>query len=473
MRHVLVLLLATLVPLPLMAAEWFVAPGGNDAAAGSQAQPFASIQRGIDAAGAGDTVQVRAGTYALTASLGVWGKSASAGSRITIRGYQGERPIIDGTAVSVFPANAVGIGSPYITFQGFEVRNAQYGGIVVWKTHHVEIRDCIVHHSYKGGISIDSDVLHGSSDVLVENCTAYRNVLENQTFAMTGGWSSGFGSGKSDRVTFRNNTSYNNHGEGMLIYLGDQGVMTGNTVYDTYSCSYYLDNATNSTVEGNLAYNSGDTAWNRFGFPATAFQTADEDYGALANRCRFNTVRNNVFVGLRCAFYFGDYHGTGGSLRDFIFANNTCYGAKDAMLHVDATSGTHSNAVFAGNIFRQTGSAQQVQQNGSWAGITGHHNLWYGGSGGASGLAGSGDLATDPIFATPGGLTAAAYHLLDGSPARDALPVLAAVPTDRSGTARPQGPAADLGAWEEPAAANQAPQVGTSATAAPARLALP
>jgi hypothetical protein len=466
------LLATVLAGLPLTAAEWFVAPGGSDAAAGSLVRPFASIQRGIDAAAAGDTVQVRAGTYTLTASLGVWGKNASAGSRITIRGYQGERPVIDGTAVSAFPANAVGIGSPYITFQGFEVRNAQYGGIVVWKTHHVEIRDCIVHHSYKGGFSIDSDVLHGSSDILVENCVAYRNVLENQTFSMSGGWSSGFGSGKSDRVTFRGNTSFNNYGEGMLFYLGDQGVMTGNTVYDTYSCSYYLDNATNSTVEGNLAYHTGDTAWNRFGFPATGFQIADEDYGVLANRGRNNTVRNNIFVGLRSAFYFGDYHGTGGSLRDVIFANNTCYDAKDVMLHFDATTGVHSNAVFAGNIFRQTGSVAQVRQHGSWSGISGHHNLWYGGMGGAGSLAGSGDLIADPMFATPGGLTAAAYHLLNGSPARDALPVLSSVPTDRSGTARPQGSAADLGAWEE-SVANQPPQIGPSASAAPAQMALP
>ncbi|HYQ17251.1 MAG TPA: hypothetical protein VEQ58_15870, partial [Polyangiaceae bacterium] len=45
------------------AADYYVAPDGDDANDGSLAKPFATIQKGADVAGAGDTVYLRGGTY--------------------------------------------------------------------------------------------------------------------------------------------------------------------------------------------------------------------------------------------------------------------------------------------------------------------------------------------------------------------------------------------------------------------------
>ena len=45
------------------AAEYFVATDGCDAADGSAAKPWRTIQRAADAAQAGDTVTIRGGTY--------------------------------------------------------------------------------------------------------------------------------------------------------------------------------------------------------------------------------------------------------------------------------------------------------------------------------------------------------------------------------------------------------------------------
>ena len=51
---------------PIFAADWYVAPHGDDMAAGSIEQPFATIQRAQDSADAGDSVFIRGGTYRMT-----------------------------------------------------------------------------------------------------------------------------------------------------------------------------------------------------------------------------------------------------------------------------------------------------------------------------------------------------------------------------------------------------------------------
>jgi len=89
----LVILLA--VP-SLHAATYYVAPpasGGNDSNPGTLASPYATIQRAANVATAGDTVQIRAGTYreAVTPT-----NSGTSGSPITYRNYNTETVTISG-----------------------------------------------------------------------------------------------------------------------------------------------------------------------------------------------------------------------------------------------------------------------------------------------------------------------------------------------------------------------------------------
>src|SRR5262245_20402639 len=62
------LALLLLGALPAQAAEYYVALAGSDAAEGSQAAPFATLQRAQTAAAPGDTVFIRGGTYVFTGS---------------------------------------------------------------------------------------------------------------------------------------------------------------------------------------------------------------------------------------------------------------------------------------------------------------------------------------------------------------------------------------------------------------------
>jgi hypothetical protein len=118
------------------AAEYYVAPDGNDSNPGTMTSPFATLQRGHDVAAAGDTVWIRGGTYAPTT-----GKSTMAGyvisksgtsdtNRIKFWAYPGEHPVFDFSKLQLGTSTAAGIyvtGS-WLHFKGFEVKNVPMPG---------------------------------------------------------------------------------------------------------------------------------------------------------------------------------------------------------------------------------------------------------------------------------------------------------------------------------------------------------
>ncbi|HET6250978.1 MAG TPA: right-handed parallel beta-helix repeat-containing protein [Tepidisphaeraceae bacterium] len=72
---------------------WFVAPAGSNANPGTLASPFKTIQYAADAARAGDTVDILAGTYHETVTLH---HSGTAAAPITFQPYQNQLVTIDG-----------------------------------------------------------------------------------------------------------------------------------------------------------------------------------------------------------------------------------------------------------------------------------------------------------------------------------------------------------------------------------------
>jgi hypothetical protein len=90
--------------------SWYIAPTGDDTAAGTLEQPFATLAHAQQAVAPGDTVFVRGGTYALQeaqiaqkrgifARAIVLDKSGTREKPITYRAYEGEQPIFDCSAV--------------------------------------------------------------------------------------------------------------------------------------------------------------------------------------------------------------------------------------------------------------------------------------------------------------------------------------------------------------------------------------
>ena len=122
-------------------ASYYVSTAGSNSNPGTLAQPFRTIQVGITAAAAGDTVFVRALTsggaqmvYAERISFS--GKNGTAAAPITLRNYPAD---VDGTGAAVFPAiDQTGVTPPagftalltitngsYINVMGLEFRNYQ------------------------------------------------------------------------------------------------------------------------------------------------------------------------------------------------------------------------------------------------------------------------------------------------------------------------------------------------------------
>lgn len=92
-------LLIALFTLTPIAAEFHVAPTGNDGAAGDAGHPFATVSRALDAArtaSGGDVIFIHRGVYPITESLRITG-----GDPVTLRGMSGAR-LIGGRVITGF-----------------------------------------------------------------------------------------------------------------------------------------------------------------------------------------------------------------------------------------------------------------------------------------------------------------------------------------------------------------------------------
>jgi hypothetical protein len=111
MKNLLALFLCGCALTPAFAADYYVAPDGSDAAAGTQAAPWRSATYAQARAQAGDTVYFRGGRYVYTAGVNVCAsrtatvnavtldKSGSEGKPIRYWAYPGETPVFDFTAM--------------------------------------------------------------------------------------------------------------------------------------------------------------------------------------------------------------------------------------------------------------------------------------------------------------------------------------------------------------------------------------
>lgn len=168
------------LPNRVLAEEFFVATTGSDDAAGTEASPFATVERAEAQASPGDTVYIRGGAYRFSGTRRTVGvaftKSGQPDRPIRYFAYPGEVPVFDLSEVAP-QARVTGldIRSNWIHLRGLEVTRVRQlivgdsWGVRARGDHNV-LEGLNVHHCEAPGVFITS-----GSDNRVLNCDSHHN----------------------------------------------------------------------------------------------------------------------------------------------------------------------------------------------------------------------------------------------------------------------------------------------------------
>ncbi len=310
---------------------YYVAVNGSEANTGSLNAPFQSINTALSHAAAGDTVMVRGGTYYEQV---IFPKSGLLDKSITVKAYPGEKPVIDGSKITVsgwLPLVTL-TNVRYISLEGFDICNLTSSafntdpeGIAInGDSHDVTIKNCNIYNiksnaslaNWRSGhaILVIGNGTGAISNLNITGCNIHdtqTGTSENVTLA-----------GNIDGFSFTHNKVYDTENIGIIVAGGDNlnpkgavatnyarnGVISDNEFHDNTmtrtpeiwgpdrygAISIYVCGGANTIIERNKVYNS------------------DRGIGLVSESNVYATkttiVRNNfVYNCYRTGIYMGDY----------------------------------------------------------------------------------------------------------------------------------------------------------------------
>ncbi|HEU4727191.1 MAG TPA: right-handed parallel beta-helix repeat-containing protein [Kofleriaceae bacterium] len=389
------------------ADTFHVTATGDDGAAGSSAAPWRTIQRAASAVRPGDTVIVHAGRYA--------------GFEVAARGTEGQ-PIafvadgevaIDGAATANRDAILID-GGAWIRIEGFTVTGATRAGIAALECDHITVARNRVDQNGKWGVfSAFCD------DLAIEDNEASRSGEQHGIYA----------SNSADRPVIRRNRIWGNAMAG--IHINGDITQGGDGVIS------------NAIVEDNVIYDNGRAGGSGI--------NCDGVVGAVI---RDNLLDGNHASGISLYQIDGGAPSTGNQV-----INNTIRMASDARWAVNIQDGATGNVLRNNILLHPSASRGAIDLCAACtSGLVSDHNAVVGRfsiEGTTVDLAGwrartGGDAASfvateAELFVDPAG---GDLHLRAGSPAIDRGAAQGAPSHDVVGTARPQGAAVDIGAYE-------------------------
>ena len=227
---------------PALGTTWTVHPAGVAVSGANQIAGLSKINWSLIKPGDEIILKGSEGTYKESFNITVQGSESAP---ITIRGADGESPVIEGPVVIS--------GSSYVEIKGLTVTKSPYAGVII---------------------------SNGSHHITVRNCTVYGNAL--------GIWI-GDNAGMQNVIT--NNTVYNNSTHGIAVdrvncAAGKETVISGNKVYgnghhgiEIYA-SYYI-------IEGNEVFENGAASQGTSGIHIYSA-------GPQENTGDYNIIRYNI-----------------------------------------------------------------------------------------------------------------------------------------------------------------------------------
>ncbi len=235
---------------------YYISTGGSDSNPGTIGSPFLTIARGIAALGAGDTLFIRAGTYAEPLR---WPAGGSSGAPTIVSAYAGETVIIqptsgDGIAGAGAQAytnfidlildgtdaddssGGFHVDADHVTLDGCEIRNWSGGGVHV-SANFATIRNCLIHDN---GASVLIGPGHGIYLVGQNALIEHNAIYDNDHYAVHV-FDSGANHGLVNDNVVRFNIVHGNGksavgltpgGFGILLSSGERNQAIGNVLWD-------------------------------------------------------------------------------------------------------------------------------------------------------------------------------------------------------------------------------------------------
>jgi hypothetical protein len=353
-------------------ATYYISPNGSDNAAGSLAQPFATLQKGNDVAVAGDTVYIRGGTYALkgagassTSGITLSKSGQSDGKRIYYWAYNNEVPVFDFSGFSISSTSAgagITVTGSWLHLKGFEVCNVpepgspSNNGILNSNGSHNIFERLNSHHHGGTGMFI----ANGTGGHLVLNCDSHDNYDPNSNKG-AGQNADGFGchyQTSGDTTIFRGCRAWWNSDDGFDCINQSVAVRIENC---WISLSGYVPGTMTPAASGN-----GN------GFKVGGFDMPPTKYPAVIPR---HVVRNCVAFHCKAAGFYQNHQ-----LGPSYFYNNTSYnnrGGNFNMLGYDLATGAgvgmgiyRNNVAFTGTATSNASGADASFNSWDISGLT-------------------------------------------------------------------------------------------------------
>ena len=379
--------------------QLYVAPNGNDANPGTQAQPLRTIQRAVDRAVAGTTIFLRQGTYHEIVKID---QSGTAAQPIILAAFQGERPVIDGQYTlpdsppvrwnnTINPPRSFNydamlrIKGSHIVVRGIEITRSAGRGIVVGGRDHnsrstnVKIEDCSVHDVRNSPIQVQ----HATNSV-VQRCNIYHGsdyaIHDRPTSEMN--WPSMLMVSDASNVIFRGNTVRENWGEGVSANEDSTDItIEDNTIYDNMGQQLYVHRSRGVIIQRNLIYHTNNPNFRRGGDPSGCIALNNEADFAASITVEEVDVRHNVVVGCRRNMALWSSDQTHLPIHDVRIVNNTFVNAFShtarGAVNFSINANNLQNIVIENNLILQTTATDQfIGDSSNSSGITFRKNLW-------------------------------------------------------------------------------------------------
>lgn len=322
MRKFLLVMLLTVFPVLAHGATYYVAKTGSDsnscANAQSQSTPKLTINAGASCLKAGDTLIIKAGTYAEL--LNNVFPSGTVSTPTTIKSEVQYGAVIQ----PVWSASLIGaikfVGVQYIVLDGFLIDGTNFvgnalielaGGANNITIQNNEIRNMPYNDTSSGGAGIESD------DNTPTNNIIRNNKIHDIGIAGRPDPSSGLIHGiylHSGNNLVEGNDIYHNEAYGIQLYNAYAGqfangnVLRNNRVYDNVRFGILLDAGDSSVAYNNIVYNNG-----RHGIQIGGYSNVQTNLQAY-NNTMYNNASNCIQVG-------SQYTGPSNT----IIRNNICY----------------------------------------------------------------------------------------------------------------------------------------------------